>query len=73
MGFKEFFKKDEERRLNKLQKKIDSGKYENKKSFACSFGFHKWAKFVGPQNVGDGKFMQKYKCERCGKVIRKVG
>ncbi len=33
--------------------------------------FHKWEKFMGPQNVGDGRFSQKYKCAKCGKVSEK--
>jgi len=34
----------------------------------CLFGFHKWEKFMGPRNVGKGKFAQRYKCKKCGKI-----
>jgi len=34
----------------------------------CILGFHKWQKFGGPSNVGGGKFEQRYKCEKCGKI-----
>ena len=34
----------------------------------CLFGFHKWEKFMGPENRGSGKFGQKFKCSVCGKV-----
>ena len=34
----------------------------------CLFGFHQWTKLGGPQNVGGGKFEQRYKCTRCYKV-----
>lgn len=37
-------------------------------NWKCLFGFHEWIKFMGPQNYGEGKFMQKYKCEKCGKI-----
>ena len=37
-------------------------------NWKCFFGFHKWKKFMGPNNVGDGKFSQKYKCEKCEKI-----
>ena len=33
--------------------------------------FHRWEKFMGPQNVGDGRFAQKYKCAKCGKIREK--
>ncbi len=38
------------------------------KMIVCKLGFHKFEKFMGPQNVGDGKFEQKYKCTVCGKI-----
>jgi len=34
----------------------------------CFFGFHKWEKYMGPQNRGGGKFAQKYICNRCRKI-----
>jgi hypothetical protein len=34
----------------------------------CLFGFHKWEKFCGPRNMGDGKFEQKLICVHCKKV-----
>lgn len=39
----------------------------------CIIGLHKWAKLMGVENMGDGRFMQRYKCDVCGKVKRKVG
>ncbi len=38
----------------------------------CLFGLHKWGKFMGPENVGSGKFAQKYKCSVCNKIKRVV-
>ncbi len=38
----------------------------------CLFGRHNWQKFMGPENIGNGKFAQKYKCFRCGKMKRVV-
>ena len=37
----------------------------------CLFGFHQWDKYMGAENYGDGKFMQKYVCLKC-KKIKKV-
>ncbi len=34
----------------------------------CLLGFHKWEKFMGPQNKGNGKFAQEYICKRCRKI-----
>jgi len=34
----------------------------------CLFGFHKWEKFMGLINIGQGKFRQRYKCNECGKI-----
>jgi hypothetical protein len=31
-------------------------------------GFHKYEKFMGPVNIGNGRFRQQYKCIKCGKV-----
>ena len=39
-----------------------------KMNWKCFFGFHEWEKFLGANNLGDGKFRQRYKCERCGKI-----
>jgi hypothetical protein len=38
------------------------------KSIKCLFGFHELEKFMGLSNVGGGRFIQKYKCRRCGKI-----
>ncbi len=39
----------------------------------CLFGFHKWEKFMGPQNRGNGKFSQEYICKRCKKIKEVMG
>lgn len=31
---------------------------------------HNWVKFMGAESVGDGQFIQRYKCSKC-KTIRK--
>ena len=41
-------------------------------NLSCTLGMHKWSKFMGPQNVGRGKFMQRYKCLKCGKIKKEV-
>lgn len=33
-------------------------------------GMHRLEKFMGPQQRGD-KFVQKYKCQECGKLVEK--
>ena len=38
----------------------------------CIFGFHDWKKYGGPKNVGAGKFEQKYICNKCKKIKRKI-
>lgn len=38
----------------------------------CFLGIHEWKKFLGPRNVGGGKFSQKYICEVCRKMKEKV-
>ncbi len=38
----------------------------------CFFGQHAWQKFMGPSNYGGGKFMQRYKCARCGKIKKVI-
>ena len=30
-----------------------------KRKIMCFLGFHKYEKYMGPQNLGDGKFLQK--------------
>ena len=37
-------------------------------NWKCLFGFHEWGKFMGLSNIGGGKFAQKYKCKKCGKI-----
>jgi hypothetical protein len=37
-------------------------------NWKCFFGFHAWEKFMGASNIGDGKFLQRYKCAKCEKV-----
>jgi len=39
----------------------------------CFLGTHLWEKFMGPRNIGGGKFSQKYKCINCGKIKEKTG
>lgn len=34
----------------------------------CLFGFHKWEKYMGYENVGRGKFLQRYICKKCNKI-----
>jgi hypothetical protein len=41
-------------------------------SFKCILGFHRYEKFMGPENLGSGRFQQKYKCSRCGKIKTKI-
>jgi len=38
----------------------------------CLFGFHKWEKYGGPNNAGDGKFEQKFICKICNKMKSKI-
>jgi len=40
-------------------------KFMNRK---CFLFFHKYQKFKGLSNIGSGKFLQRYKCEKCGKI-----
>lgn len=37
----------------------------------CLFGFHNFTKYMGAQRAGNGKFLQKLKCVKCGKIIDK--
>ncbi len=41
---------------------------KTKMNAKCLLGFHKWQKYGGPSNVGGGKFEQKFKCSKCGKI-----
>jgi len=42
---------------------------ENKKmNIKCLFGFHKWKRYGGAENMGDGKFKIRLICEKCGKI-----
>lgn len=41
---------------------------EDRMNIKCFFGFHKWEKYMGYDNLGDGKFRQKYICKRCNKI-----
>lgn len=34
----------------------------------CIIGNHNFEKFMGLGNIGRGKFSQKYKCKKCGKI-----
>ena len=34
----------------------------------CLFGFHKWKRYGGAENMGDGKFKIRLICEKCGKI-----
>ena len=43
----------------------DTIKWSLKSCIKCIFGFHNWGKFMGPENIGGGKFKQKYICIRC--------
>ena len=43
-----------------------------KQKIGCFFGFHKWEKLGGPQNVGKGKFKQFLICKSCGKTKRVI-
>lgn len=41
------------------------------KPIKCRLGFHEFEKFMGPGNIGGGKFSQKYRCKKCGKIKEK--
>jgi len=34
----------------------------------CLFGMHRWEKFGGAENVGEGKFRIRLICKRCKKI-----
>jgi len=38
----------------------------------CKIGIHDWKKYMGPENYGNGKFAQRYKCMRCGKIKKEI-
>ncbi|MBD3203025.1 hypothetical protein GF327_01915 [Candidatus Woesearchaeota archaeon] len=38
----------------------------------CLLGRHELEKFMGPSNYGGGKFMQRYKCRKCGKIKKVI-
>ena len=38
----------------------------------CFLGSHEWEKFMGPKNIGEGKFSQSYKCKKCKKIKEKI-
>lgn len=39
----------------------------------CMLGLHKYSKFLGPENIGGGRFRQRYKCIVCGKIKERLG
>jgi len=41
---------------------------KEKMNIKCLFGFHKWEKYMGCNNIGNGKFKQKYICKKCKKI-----
>jgi len=47
-----------------------------KKSFwgkvKCFFGYHLLEKVGGPENIGNGEFQQKFRCDRCKKMIKRI-
>ena len=47
-------------------------KTTKKQKIMCFFGFHKWEKLGGSQNVGNGKFKQLLICKSCGKTKRVI-
>ena len=38
----------------------------------CFLGVHELEKFMGPRNIGGGKFSQKYKCKKCSKFKERI-
>ena len=38
----------------------------------CFLGMHKWVVYGGPENLGDGKFRKRFKCEKCGKMNEEI-
>ena len=34
----------------------------------CLFGLHEWEKYMGYENLGNGKFLQRYIYKKCGKI-----
>ncbi len=47
-------------------------KNKTKMNLKCLFGFHKWKKYGGAENMGDGKFRVRLICERCKKIKQKI-
>lgn len=43
-----------------------------KDKIKCFFGLHKWEKYMGPENYGDGRFAQRFICKRCGTIKKEV-
>lgn len=37
-------------------------------NWKCLLGVHKFSKYMGPENYGDGKFRQNYICSGCRKI-----
>jgi len=48
------------------------GKMTLKDKIKCFFGLHKWEKYMGPENYGNGKFMQRYICKKCRKIKKVI-
>jgi|ETNmetMinimDraft_20_1059909.scaffolds.fasta_scaffold248624_1 hypothetical protein len=38
----------------------------------CLLGFHNWDKYMGTENYGNGKFLQRYICLRCRKIKKLI-
>ncbi|MEM2865666.1 MAG: AN1-type zinc finger domain-containing protein [Candidatus Hadarchaeales archaeon] len=43
-----------------------------RRTLKCILGIHRWTKVGGPSRLGKGKFVQKYICEKCGKIKSRV-
>lgn len=43
-----------------------------KDKLLCFLGFHEWEKQGGPQNYGQGNFMQRGICIKCRKIKKVV-
>lgn len=41
-------------------------------SLKCFFGLHDWEKYMGYENMRNGKFLQRYICKECKKIKRVV-
>jgi len=42
------------------------------KTIKCLFGFYDWDKYMGAENYGDGKFLQRYICLKCRKIKKVI-